>query len=97
MSALHIAISVGLVVCAFGAFGGMAGWSPPEYVGLSIYVGYLLGLVAVMVAFVNLILIGVRAFSGGARDKLRRSWLSLVNGGASVAFAVLAIQITGQQ
>ena len=98
MARLHIAISVGLVLSAIGAFGGLAGWSPPEYVGLSIYIGYWFALFAVVVALINLILLGVRAFSGQARETLRRSWLSLVNGGVSVAVSVLlAAQIAVQR
>ena len=91
MRAMDIAISVGLALCVVGAFGGLGGWSPPEYVGLAIYIGYLLGLFSVVVASFNLILIGVRAFSGKARETLQRSWLSLVNGGASLAAAVLLV------
>ncbi|MGH7485636.1 MAG: hypothetical protein ACREMY_08550 [bacterium] len=97
MAPMHVAITVGIALCAFGALGGLRGLAPGEVVGLSIYAGYILAVLTVIVALINLILLAFRVFSGTGRDLFRRSWLGFVNVGLVVAM-LLAIDshIMGQ-
>jgi hypothetical protein len=91
MAPLHIAVSVILVLCAISALVSGWLWSWPGSLALSILVGYWVTLFAMFVAAALAVLLGVRAFSGGASALIRRSWLGLVNGALSAAAYALVI------
>jgi len=91
MAPLHIAVSVILVLCAFGALASGWLWSWPGSLALSMVLGYWATIFAMFVAFVLVVLLGARAYSGDASALLRRSWLGLVDGALSVAAYVLVI------
>ena len=79
MRALHIGISILNLLCAGTAFIGFIA-QIPSALAFGVFVGYWANLAAVVIGLWLLLLLSVRAFSGGARELFSRHWLAVANG-----------------
>ena len=79
MNRFHIAVSVALAITGAGAAVGYI----VERSGLlwpSVYFGYWITLLAIIVAFFLGLLLIIRSFSSSAAQLWKRQWLGVVNG-----------------
>lgn len=88
MSVLHIGISIVNLLCAVTAFVGLI-THIPSALTFGVLIGYWANLAAVAIALWVLLLLSVRAFSGGARELISRHWLAIANGAVVVLAWVL--------
>lgn len=86
----HITISALMLLSAAGLLAGLH-YQQPGLVALGTMAGWLFSVVAIVVGFVVIVLIAVRAYSGKAMPLLRQSWLGVLNGFAAILVFWLAV------
>jgi hypothetical protein len=83
MHPAHIAVTVFLGLCGLGAVLALSG-AAPHLLGISFYLGWFATVGAMLIAAGLAGVLAERAWKGTARAFLRRSWLGLANGVASL-------------
>lgn len=92
MNFLHVSVSAINLLCLSAAVVGTVAHSP-NALTFGVVLGYFANLLAVLIAFVLLILFAIRTLKGKADGFLKSSWLGLANGGAVILAWVLFFSI----